>query len=105
MTADEAIKIAFLRRCQSGQLKPANEGPSLTDPALDPGRQRPVGLALHPANTAEPAAQPQPHPAPTPPSHPHHPTPPPSPPTPPPPAHHPTPPPPPPPPRLPPHPT
>src|SRR5690554_728126 len=59
MTADEAIKIAFLRRCQSGQLKPANEGPSLTDPALDPGRQRPVGLALQPAKSVEPAVESQ----------------------------------------------
>src|SRR5690554_2962686 len=59
MSANKTIKIAFLRRCQSGQLKPANEGPSLTDPALDPGRQRPVGLALQPAKSVEPAVESQ----------------------------------------------
>src|SRR5690554_2993251 len=59
MSANKTIEIALLRGRQRCQLKPANKGSGLTYAAFDPGRQRPVGLALQTAQGVEPAVQPQ----------------------------------------------
>src|SRR5690554_169038 len=59
VAADKTMVMTFLCSRQRRQLESPDKGSGLTDPAFDPGRQRPVRLALKPTQGVEPAVQAQ----------------------------------------------